>query len=71
VTAGKELFAKHLKMDLVFSNLILRGGLTGTELIKRVLEEKPNTLVAFATGCQHKGEAIAANTTGLVLSFTF
>jgi hypothetical protein len=55
VRSERELFTKHPKMPLIFSNLILRRGLTGAELIKRVLEEKPNTLVAFATGYQNKG----------------
>lgn len=65
VKTGKELFAKHPEIDLVFSDLILPGGLTGVELTKWVLEEKPNTLVVLATGYQDKGEAIAANTKGL------
>lgn len=65
VKTGKELFAKHPEIDLVFSDLILPGGVTGAELTKWVLEEKPNTLVVLATGYQDKGEAIAANTKGL------
>ncbi|MFT6094550.1 MAG: DNA-binding NtrC family response regulator [Pseudohongiellaceae bacterium] len=65
VKTGKELFAKHPAIDLVFSDLILPGGVTGAELTKWILEEKPNTLVVLATGYQDKGEAIAANTKGL------
>jgi DNA-binding NtrC family response regulator len=65
VKTGKESFTKHPEIDLVFSDLILPGGVTGAELTKWVLEEKPNTLVALATGYQDKGEAIAANTKGL------
>lgn len=65
VKTGKELFTKHPEIDLVFSDLILPGGVTGVELTKWVLEEKPNTLVVLATGYQDKGEAIAANTKGL------
>jgi DNA-binding NtrC family response regulator len=65
VKTGKELFAKHPEIDLVFSDLILPGGVTGAELTKWVLEEKPDTLVVLATGYKDKGEAIAANTKGL------
>lgn len=62
VKTGKELFTKHPEIDLVFSDLILPGGVTGAELTKWVLEVKPDTLVVLATGYQDKGEAIAANT---------
>lgn len=65
VKTGKELFTKHPEIDLVFSDLILPGGVTGAELTKWVLEEKPNTLIVLATGYQDKGEAIAANTQDL------
>lgn len=61
VKTGKELFTKHPEIDLVFTDLILPGGVTGVELAKWVLEEKPNTLIVLATGYQDKGEAIAAN----------
>jgi DNA-binding NtrC family response regulator len=57
-----ELFEQHPEIDLVFSDLILPGGVTGIELTKKILEEKPGTPVILATGYQDKGAAIAANT---------
>lgn len=65
VKSGKQLFSDHPEIDLVFSDLILPGGVTGVELTKWILEEKPGTLVVLATGYQDKGEAIAENTKSL------
>lgn len=65
VKQGKELFTANPDVDLVFTDLILPGGVTGVELAKWVLEESPGTLIILATGYQDKGEAIAANTEAL------
>ncbi len=60
--SGMELFEQHPEIDLVFSDLILPGGVTGIELTKQILEIKPGTPVILVTGYQDKGAAIAANT---------
>lgn len=63
--SGMELFEMHPEIDLVFSDLILPGGVTGIELTKQILEERPGTPIILATGYQDKGEAIAANTVSM------
>lgn len=59
---GLELFNAHPEIDLVFSDLILPGGVTGIEMTKKILELNAEALIILATGYQDKGEAIAANT---------
>lgn len=63
--SAMELFEMHPEIDLVFSDLILPGGVTGIELTKQILEERPRTPIILATGYQDKGEAIAANTVSM------
>ncbi len=60
--SGLDLFIDHPEIDLVFSDLILPGGVTGIELTKKILEQRPQTPVILATGYQDKGAAIAATT---------
>ncbi len=62
---GLEKFEAHPEIVLVFTDLILPGGITGIELSKNILEIKPDALILFATGYQDKGEAIEESTFGL------
>lgn len=59
---GLECFKQHPEIDLVFSDLILPGGVTGIEMAKNILAEKPNTLFLMATGYSDKGKALASKT---------
>jgi len=60
--SGMEQFKEHPEIDLVFSDLILPGGVTGIEMTKQILEERPGIPIILVTGYQDKGAAIAANT---------
>lgn len=59
---GLACFQEHPEIDLVFSDLILPGGVTGIEMAKNILEERPGTLFLMATGYSEKGRALAAKT---------
>lgn len=59
---GLERFKQHPEIDLVFSDLILPGGVTGIEMAKKILIEKPKTLFLMATGYSDKGKALASKT---------
>jgi CheY-like chemotaxis protein len=63
--SGIELFMQHPEIDLVFSDLILPGGVTGIELTKKILEQRPGTPIILATGYLDKGAAIEANTASM------
>ncbi len=59
---GLECFQLHPEIDLVFSDLILPGGVTGIEMAKNILAEQPDTLFLMATGYSDKGKALATKT---------
>jgi DNA-binding NtrC family response regulator len=63
--SGMEQFEQHPEIDLVFSDLILPGGVTGMELTKQILELRPGTPIILATGYLDKGAAIEANTVAM------
>lgn len=48
--AGLEIFKNHPEIDLVFSDVIMPGGMTGLELAEKILEEKPQASILLATG---------------------
>lgn len=60
--AGLACFQQHPEIDLVFSDLILPGGVTGIEMAKNILKDRPDTLFLMATGYSEKGRALAART---------
>ena len=39
------------KIDLLFTDMTMPGGMTGRELAERLLLEKPGLRVVYATGC--------------------
>ncbi len=59
---GLARFQEHPEIDLVFSDLILPGGVTGIEMAKNILAEQPNTLFLMVTGYSDKGKALAKKT---------
>ena len=59
---GTELFQTHPEIDLIFSDLILPGGVTGIEMAKTILNEKPDTLFLLVTGYSDKGKALSERT---------
>ena len=58
--SGVECFRKNPEIDLIFSDLILPGGVTGIEMAKTILKEKPGTLFLMVTGYSDKGKALMA-----------
>ena len=59
---GVEAFRNHPEIDLIFSDLILPGGVTGIEMAKTILNEKPDTLFLLVTGYSDKGKALLQKT---------
>lgn len=60
--SGIETFRNHPEIDLIFSDLILPGGVTGIEMAKTILNEKPGTLFLLVTGYSDKGKALLQKT---------
>ncbi len=56
--SGLEMFNKHPEIDLVFTDVIMPGGISGIEMAKEILNLKPHTLVLLATGYAAKAEAL-------------
>ncbi|GJM13272.1 MAG: hypothetical protein DHS20C12_16750 [Pseudohongiella sp.] len=52
--AGLEQFLKHPEIDLVFSDIIMPGGMNGIEMAKRILKKNPNAPILLATGYTEK-----------------
>ncbi|MCG8414263.1 MAG: ATP-binding protein [Pseudomonadales bacterium] len=48
--SGLQQFKNHPEIDLVFSDIIMPGGMTGIEMAKRILKKKPNAPILLATG---------------------
>jgi len=52
--SGLREFKLHSEIDLVFSDVIMPGGMTGLEMAEKVLEMSPNMPVLLATGYAEK-----------------
>jgi signal transduction histidine kinase len=48
--SGLERFNNNPGIDLVFSDIMMPGGMNGIDMAKRILEEKPKTPILLATG---------------------
>ncbi|MEX0965369.1 MAG: ATP-binding protein [Pseudohongiellaceae bacterium] len=48
--SGLERFNKHPNIDLVFSDIMMPGGMNGIDMAKRILVAKPLTPILLATG---------------------
>ena len=53
--AGLESFDNNPAIDLVFSDIVMPGGMNGIEMAKKILENKPATPILLATGYAEKG----------------
>ena len=47
---GLELFCKHPEVDLVFSDIIMPGGMSGIEMADQIHRRKPYTPILLVTG---------------------
>ena len=52
--AGLEEFKKNPDINLVFSDIIMPGGMTGIELARKILNINPNMPILLATGYTEK-----------------
>lgn len=57
-TSGLAMFRTHPEIDLVFTDVIMPGGISGIEMAKQILAEQPDALILLATGYQEKGNAL-------------
>lgn len=51
---GLELFNSHPEIDLVFSDIIMPGGMSGIEMAKLILQKMPNKPILLVTGYTDK-----------------
>ena len=51
---GLEVFENNPDIDMVFSDVIMPGGLTGIDMAERILEKSPHIPVLLATGYTEK-----------------
>lgn len=47
---GLQTFMAHPEIDFVFSDVVMPGGMSGPEMVERILEIRPVTPVLFASG---------------------
>lgn len=59
--SGLAMFRQHPEIDLIFTDIIMPGGISGIEMAKQILAEKPDALILLATGYQEKGNALKAH----------
>lgn len=68
--SGLDLFQQNQNIDLVFTDVIMPGGISGIEMAKEMLALDPNTLILIATGYTAKAEALvnsAANSENIAV----
>ena len=51
---GLELFNSHPEIDLVFSDIIMPGGMSGIDMAKLILQKMPNKPILLVTGYTDK-----------------
>ena len=52
--SGLAQFKSHPKIDLVFSDIIMPGDMTGVEMAEKILKDKPKTPILLVTGYTKK-----------------
>ncbi|MEQ8953271.1 MAG: response regulator, partial [Gammaproteobacteria bacterium] len=52
--AGLEKFQRHPEIDLVFSDIMMPGGLNGIEMAQQMISSRPNLQILLATGYTQK-----------------
>ena len=62
--SGMAEFEEHPEIDLIFSDVIMPGGVTGVQMAKEMLEIRPECIILLATGYQEKGEELKDKTFG-------
>lgn len=60
--SGLQQFNSHANIDLVFSDVIMPGGVTGVGLAKEILGMKPDTQILLVTGYSEKANALLDGT---------
>ena len=63
--SGIAQYNSHPGIVLVFTDLILPGGVTGIEMTKQILKLNPNAVIILSTGYSEKGKAIRNSTFGM------
>jgi DNA-binding NtrC family response regulator len=63
--SGIAQYNSHPDIVLVFTDLILPGGVTGIEMSKKSLKLNPDAVIILSTGYSEKGKAIRNSTFGM------
>ncbi|MEX0827410.1 MAG: response regulator, partial [Haliea sp.] len=68
--AGLDKFREHPEVDLVFSDIVMPGGMTGIDLANEILKQQPHKKVLLATGYTEKKlkDSVANNANILCIS---
>ena len=68
--AGLNKFREHPEVDLVFSDIIMPGGMTGIDLANEVLKQYPHMKILLATGYTERKlrDSVAGNANILCIS---
>ncbi len=56
--SGLAMFRQHPEIDLIFTDVIMPGGISGIEMAKQILAEQADALILLATGYQEKAKAL-------------
>jgi len=56
--SGLEMYRQHPEIDLVFTDVIMPGGISGIEMAKDILTLNPDALILMATGYAAKADAL-------------
>ncbi len=48
--AGLAAFAEHPEIDMVFSDVIMPGGMSGPQMVELIRKQRPDIPVLFASG---------------------
>lgn len=56
--SGLDQFNQNPDIDLVFTDVIMPGGMSGIEMAKEILVHRPQALILLATGYAAKADAL-------------
>ena len=56
--SGLAMFRQHPEIDLIFTDVIMPGGISGIDMAKQILAEQADALILLATGYQEKAKAL-------------
>lgn len=56
--SGLAMFREHPEIDLIFTDVIMPGGISGIDMAKQILAEQADALILLATAYQEKAKVL-------------